>query len=175
MHFDTESRGLFTNEAGMGSTPIFSASSACSESQTPSYIAMLSVFLDTIVVCSITGIVYVSCSLRYPALSLVKNAEQFSLACFSMLPVFGKSILCAAIVLFALSTIFSWCVIGERLLQFLFGPFIQIPYRILWILFVFIGCISNLESIWICSDLLNALMCLPNLFMLYLHKDEIHT
>ena len=110
------SRGLFTNEAGMGSTPLFSASAASSDPQTPSYLAMMSVFLDTVIICSLTGIVFVSCSIRYPELSLITSAEDLSLACFSILPVLGRYILCISIVLFALSTIFSWCIISERLL-----------------------------------------------------------
>lgn len=167
------SRGLFTNESGMGSTPIISASSICSDPKDPSYTAMFSVFLDTVIVCTITGLVFISCSLRFPALALIYNTEDFSLACFSLLPHFGKLILCFSIVLFALSTIFGWCIIGEKLLQFLFGSYAKHPYRMIWILSVFAGCICQLDTVWMFSDLFNALMCLPNLFMLYLHHNEI--
>lgn len=169
------SRGMFTNESGMGSTPILSASSSCSDSETPSYAAMLSVFLDTVVVCSITGLVFVSCILRYPALTFMQDADQLSLSCFSLIPLFGKQILCLSLVLFGCSTIFGWCVVGERSLQFLFGKKAVLPYRILWIVFVFLGCISNLDTLWAFSDLFNALMCIPNLIAIYLYADEIKT
>lgn len=168
------SRGLFTNESGMGSTPIFSASSECTDLKVPSYIAMLSVFLDTVVICSLTGILFVSCSLSYPPLASLTSANDFSLACFSLIPVIGKPVLCLCLVLFALSTILGWCVVGERLLCFLFGSSACIPYRILWIVFVFAGCMIQMDDLWAISDLFNAFMCIPNLYMLFSFEHQIN-
>lgn len=169
------SRGLFTNEAGMGSTPILSASSFCCNAENPSYIAMMSVFFDTIIVSSITGLIFVSCMIRTPALFLIHQSQSLALACFSLIPFAGKYILTISTTLFAFSTMIGWCAIAERPLQFLYGYTSVIIYRFLWILFIFLGCMTDLRFLWSCSDLFNAFMCLPNILMILQYIDQIQT
>jgi len=156
-------RGLFSNEAGMGSAPIIAAAARSRNPVRQALIASTATFWDTVVVCLITGLVLVSSLLKggLPTES-VSGGELTSLA-FSRIPYLGRPILIFGIITFAYATILGWSYYGERCLEYLFGKISLFPYRFLWILVLVFAPVVRLELVWSISDALNALMAIPNL------------
>jgi AGCS family alanine or glycine:cation symporter len=160
-------RGIFSNEAGMGSSPIAHATAQTDSPQQQGVIAMLGVFLDTIVICSITGLSIVITG----AWKTGHNGAAMSVTAFeSALPGFGQYIVSVGLVLFALTTIIGWSLYSEKCTQYLFGVQSIKWFRIVWVLLVPFGTFPfvNLEALWSLADLLNALMAIPNLIALLL-------
>ena len=160
-------RGIFSNEAGMGSSPIAHATAQTDSPQQQGIIAMLGVFLDTIVICSITGLAIVITG----AWTSGHNGAAMSVTAFeSALPGFGQYIVSIGLVLFALTTIIGWSLYSEKCTQYLFGVRSIKWFRIIWVLIVPFGTFPfvNLEALWSLADLLNALMAIPNLIALLL-------
>ncbi len=160
-------RGIFSNEAGMGSSPIAHATAQTDSPQQQGVIAMLGVFLDTIVICSITGLSIVITG----AWKTGHNGAAMSVTAFeSALPGFGQYIVSIGLVLFALTTIIGWSLYSEKCTQYLFGVRSIKWFRIVWVLIVPFGTFPfvNLEALWSLADLLNALMAIPNLIALLL-------
>lgn len=164
-------RGLFSNESGMGSAPIVSAAARTRSPERQALVASTATFWDTVVVCALTGLVIVSSILSYggaeniPAGSMTKHA-------FEHIPIIGSPLLAFGILTFAFSTILGWSYYGEKCAQYLggrrWGSTMKAVYRILFIPFIFIGGVSQLESVWNFSDLANGLMAIPNLISLIL-------
>lgn len=160
-------RGIFSNEAGMGSSPIAHATAQTDSPQQQGVIAMLGVFLDTIVICSITGLSIVITG----AWKSGHNGAAMSVVAFeNALPGFGQYIVSIGLVLFALTTIIGWSLYSEKCTQYLFGVRSIKWFRIIWVLLVPFGTFPfvNLETLWSLADLLNALMAIPNLIALLL-------
>lgn len=158
-------RGLFSNESGMGSAPIVASAA---QSRNPVRQAMISstgTFWDTVVVCLMTGLVIVSSCIKNPDIDLNKvEGDALTSAAFEQIPVIGTPILVVGIVLFAFSTILGWSYYGERCIEYLFGKKGIIPYKLLFIVVLFIAPITALDFVWIMADIFNALMALPNIF-----------
>ncbi|MDR1854580.1 MAG: sodium:alanine symporter family protein [Azoarcus sp.] len=162
-------RGLFSNEAGMGSAPIAHATAIVDNPVKQGLLGMLDPFLDTIVVCTITALVIlVSGQWHAEGISLAGagtlTAQSFSTA----MGEFGSWLVTAGIVLFAFSTILGWCVYGERCAIYLFGHKAALPYRVIFTLAVPIGALTELSLVWNLADLFNGLMAIPNLIALLL-------
>lgn len=157
-------RGVFSNEAGLGSAPIAHAAAKTNSPVSQGLIAMLGTFIDTVIVCSITGIAIVASGAWKGD---VKGALMSQAAFSSALP-FGDVVITIAIVIFAFTTLLGWSYYGERCAQYLFGIRAVTPFRILWVLAIFVGAISDLSVVWIVADILNALMAIPNLIALLL-------
>ncbi|WP_420549935.1 alanine/glycine:cation symporter family protein [Curvivirga sp.] len=153
-------RGVFSNEAGLGSAPIAHASAQTKDPVRQGLIAMLGTFLDTIIVCSVTGLVIVTSGLWTSGES---GAALTSAAFADALPGVGNYIVAIALALFAFTTILGWSFYGERCVEYLLGVKFIVPYRILWILAVPVGAVLSLDFVWLVSDTLNAMMALPNL------------
>jgi alanine or glycine:cation symporter, AGCS family len=158
-------RGVFSNEAGLGSAPIAHASAKTDNPVRQGTIAMLGTFIDTIIICSMTGFVIL---LSGQWTSGVNGAGLSTLAFEHGLPFGGAYIVSLSLAIFAFTTIIGWSVYGERCAQFLFGEKAILPFRILWSVMVPVGAMMNLEFIWLLADTLNALMALPNLIALLL-------
>ena len=158
-------RGIFSNEAGLGSAPIAHAAAKTDDPVRQGKIAMLGTFIDTIIVCSITGLAIV---LTGVWTSGVKGAALTMAAFDQVLPETGGMIVSLAQAVFAFTTILGWSVYGERCVEFLFGIRSVMIFRILWIIAVPIGAMGELNFIWLLADTLNALMALPNLIALLL-------
>lgn len=159
-------RGIFSNEAGLGSAPIAHAHAQTNNPVQQGKIAMLGTFIDTIIICSITGLVIVVTGVWQSGESGVPlTAAAFNTGIFSG---FGHSIVAISLSIFAFTTIIGWSVYGERCAQFLFNDKAVIIFRILWVIAVPIGAITELKTIWLLADTLNALMALPNLIALLL-------
>lgn len=158
-------RGIFSNEAGLGSAPIAHAAAQTKSPTRQGLIAMLGTFIDTLIICSITGLVIITSGVWT---SGVSGAALTSAAFGSALPGVGNYLVAIALAVFAFTTILGWSFYGERCAEYLFGTQVIKPYRVLWILAIPVGALVNLEFIWLLADTLNAMMALPNLVALLL-------
>ncbi len=158
-------RGIFSNEAGLGSAPIAHAAAKTKDPVQQGMIAMLGTFLDTIIVCTMTALVII---LTGAWSSGETGAALSTLAFNTGLPGFGGYIVVAGLVVFAFTTILGWSYYGERCAEFLFGVKVIWPYRLLWICAIPVGAMGQLEIIWLLADVLNGMMAIPNLLALVL-------
>lgn len=154
-------RGVFSNEAGLGSAPIAAAAAKTDMPGRQGLVSMTGTFLDTIVVCSITGIVLVMSGLWEN--TTLNGAALTSEAFERMLPGFGGWIVSIGLILFAYSTILGWCYYGEKCMEYLLGRKSVLPYRVVYSMFVFVGTVANLKLVWDIADVFNGLMAIPNL------------
>lgn len=157
-------RGIFSNEAGLGSAPIAHAAAKTDSAVGQGIIAMLGTFIDTLIVCSITGFVIVLSG----AWTTGENGAALSAMAFDQLMPGGEYVVSVGLVLFAFTTILGWSYYCERCVVYLAGVKAQVPFRIVWVLAVPVGTLINLETIWLVADTLNAMMALPNLIALLL-------
>lgn len=167
------SRGLFTNEAGLGSIPMAAATSRSSSPQRQSLISMTGPFWDTVVICAVTGLVLISSMLAEPAAYRGIPMDSICFTAFSRLPLLGPQILALSLILFAFATILGWCCYGECSITFLAGERGKKPYQVAYLVFVYLGAVVPLQLVWDLSDLLNALMMLPNLLALWMLRRQI--
>jgi alanine or glycine:cation symporter, AGCS family len=160
-------RGIFSNEAGLGSAPIAHASAATDNPVRQGTVAMLGTFIDTLVVCSITGLAIV---VTGAWTSGETGAALSSMAFERALPGVGSYVVSLGLAVFAFTTILGWSVYGERCVEFLFGVRSIIPFRIVWVAMIPVGALAQdqLKFVWLVSDTLNALMAIPNLLALLL-------
>ncbi|WP_422071257.1 alanine/glycine:cation symporter family protein [Tranquillimonas rosea] len=155
-------RGVFSNEAGLGSAPIAHAAAQTRDPVRQGTVAMLGTFIDTIVVCTMTALVIITTGAWT---SGETGAELSALAFDNGLPG-GDLIVTLGLVVFAFTTILGWSYYGERAAEYLFGTRIIMPFRLLWVVALVVGAIGNLGIIWLVADIMNALMALPNLIAL---------
>lgn len=153
-------RGVFSNEAGLGSAPIAHAAAQTKDPVRQGLIAMLGTFLDTLIVCTITGLVIITSGVWTSGES---GAALTSAAFAAALPGLGNYLVAISLAIFAFTTIIGWSFYGERCVEFLFGIKAIKPYRVLWILAVPLGATLSLDFVWLVADTLNAMMALPNL------------
>jgi AGCS family alanine or glycine:cation symporter len=153
-------RGVFSNEAGLGSAPIAHAAATTDSAVKQGLWGIFEVFMDTIVVCSITALSIVVTGVWQTG----ETGAALTTAAFNEgLPGPGGIIVAVGVLLFAYSTILSWEYYGERCAEYLFGSKAIMPYRVIWIPFILIGAIGGLVTIWDIADTLNGLMAIPNL------------
>lgn len=153
-------RGVFSNEAGLGSAPIAHAAATTDNPVKQGLWGIFEVFMDTIVVCSITAL---SIMLTGVWDTGQTGAALSALAFDTAIPGIGGTIVAVGVLLFAYSTIIGWEYYGERCAEYLLGSKVILPYRIIWVPFILIGAIGGLVTIWDIADTLNGLMALPNL------------
>lgn len=153
-------RGVFSNEAGLGSAPIAQAAAQTESPASQGLIAMLDTFIDTIVVCTFTGLVIISTGAWSSGLN---GAELTSQAFNKGLPGPGGFIVSFGIIFFAFSTILGWSYYGEKCLEYLFGTKSIKFYRIIFVIAIVIGATAELKLVWFLADIMNALMAAPNL------------
>lgn len=158
------SRGIFSNESGLGSAPIAHAAAETNSPVRQGTIAMLGTFIDTLIICTMTGLVLIVSGVWSSDL----QGAAMTLSVFDATLPFGGNILSLCIALFAFTTMLGWSYYGERCAQFLLGSKVVIPFRILWVLGVFIGTQMSLGLVWKMSDALNGMMAIPNLLALLL-------
>lgn len=155
-------RGVFSNEAGLGSAPIAAAAAKTDLPGRQALVSMTQVFLDTFLICSITGVTIVMSGM-YTDTSLAAN-ELTSASFGHFLGDFGPYVVAIGLIFFATSTIFGWAYYGEKCFQYLFkNPSLLIIYRIAFVIMVPIGAVVSLDLIWTFSDIANGLMAIPNL------------
>ena len=158
-------RGVFSNEAGLGTAGIAQAAGTTKSAVASGLIGMMGTFIDTLIVCTMTGLAIL---LTGVWTSGANGAALSSSAFNAALPGFGKYILACSLVVFAYTTILGWAYCGEKCIEYLVGAVVKTPYRILWTIFVMIGAVTHLDFVWLIADTLNALMAIPNLIALLL-------
>jgi AGCS family alanine or glycine:cation symporter len=158
-------RGLFSNEAGLGSAPIAHATAIVKNPVRQGLLGMLDPFIDTLIVCTISALV-ILVSGQWSLADMNKNtltAQAFN----AVMPGgMGTWLVTIGIVLFAFSTILGWCVYGERCVIYLLGHKAALPFRILFTLVVPVGALAKFDLVWTLADLFNGLMAIPNLIAL---------
>ncbi len=160
-------RGLFSNEAGLGSSAIVSAAADTPNSVQQAVVASTAPFWDSVVLCTLTGVTLTTAGLAEPYVMHASEGELIVFYAFGSASGMGAILLTFSLVTFVISTILAWSYFGERALQYLTGRRYITTYRLFWVLAVFIGCIVPQSSlVWHFADCANALMAIPNLICL---------
>jgi AGCS family alanine or glycine:cation symporter len=155
------SKGVFSNESGLGSAPIAAAAAKTPNPVKQALVSMTQTFIDTLVVCTMTGVVLIFSGLWS---SGIKGAELTASAFDKFFPMgIGEYVVTLTLIFFAYSTILGWCYYGEKSIEYLFTEKAVKIYRIVFVIFVAIGTILKLETVWRISDIMNGLMAFPNL------------
>ena len=156
-------RGVFSNESGLGSAPIAAAAAKTNEPVEQGLISMTGTFIDTLIICTLTGLTILVTGVWSGDLNGVALTQSAFSTVFSH---FGPALLTIFLVLFAFTTILGWNYYGERCFEFLFGVRFIWIYRVVFVLMVLLGGFIELDMVWIIADIVNALMALPNLIAL---------
>ena len=156
-------RGVFSNESGLGSAPIVAAAAKTKWAAEQGLVSMTGTFIDTIIICTLTGLSLVVSGVWCGPL----NGAAMTESAFTMaFPAFGSMLLLVGLVLFAFTTILGWNYYGERCVEYLMGVKAILPYRIIFICLIACGPFLKLEEIWVLADIVNGLMAIPNLIAL---------
>ena len=156
-------RGVFSNESGLGSAPIAAAAAKTNEPAEQGLVSMTGTFIDTIIICSMTGLVLV---LTGAWNGDTAGAAMTGAAFTSFYGAVGGALLTVSLALFAFTTILGWNYYGERAVVYLAGRGGTLPYRVVFIVLIALGAFLKLEAIWILADIVNGLMAIPNLIAL---------
>ena len=156
-------RGVFSNESGLGSAPIVAAAAKTKWAAEQGLVSMTGTFIDTIIICTLTGLSLVVSGVWCGPL----NGAAMTESAFTMaFPAFGSMLLLVGLVLFAFTTILGWNYYGERCVEYLMDVKAILPYRIIFICLIACGPFLKLEEIWVLADIVNGLMAIPNLIAL---------
>ena len=156
-------RGIFSNEAGLGTAPMAHATTSEKEPVRQALYGIFEVFMDTIIICTLTGLTLL-CSgidLHYGTMGETSLVSSSLGTLFTLKG--GSLIIAVALALFAFSTILGWALYGARCCEFIFGPKAIRPYQIVYILIIVVGATVKLDLVWAIADTLNGLMAIPNL------------
>ena len=181
-------RGLFSNEAGQGSTPIAHAVAQTDDPAKQGRFAMMGTFIDTIIICTATGLVMLAVQGAFPhtvdgqtvmqstvwtsdlrgfAMTEAAYAAAFPMQLFGSVTL-GGLVASVALILFVFTTLITWGYYGERAATYLFGLKLAVPFRLFWVIMIFIGSFQEIDFVWRLGDIANAAMALPNLIALAL-------
>jgi AGCS family alanine or glycine:cation symporter len=158
------SRGVFSNESGLGSAPIAAAAAQTKHPVTQALVSMTQTFIDTIVICSMTGFaILVSDVLNTGLTGATLTQKAFETALPGQ---WGGIVVSIGLIFFAYSTILGWSYYGEKSVEYLLGEKSIKPYRLIFVIMVFVGAVMKLDLVWTFADIMNGLMALPNLIAL---------
>ncbi|MBE5868704.1 MAG: sodium:alanine symporter family protein [Lachnospiraceae bacterium] len=166
-------RGLFTNEAGIGTAAIAAGSTRNASPTRQGLISMTAVFWDTVVMCALTGLVIVSNLLRFPGSARGFSEAGLTGAAFLSFPFGGNTFLTLLLIAFAITTLIGWCYLGEKGAEYLFYTKGTCFYHVIYIIMIYIGAILPMEYVWGITDLINGFMVLPNILTLWCLKSMI--
>lgn len=153
-------RGIFSNESGLGSSPIAAAAAKTKNPVAQGLVSMTQTFIDTIVVCTFTGLVIICSGLWSDGdTGAGLSAQAFDVG----LPAFGADIVALSLAFFAYSTLLGWSYYGEKSIEYIFKEKAVMPYRIIFTGVVFVGAVVELDLVWTFADVMNGLMAFPNL------------
>ena len=164
-------RGVFSNEAGLGSAPIAHAAAKTKHPVQQGLIAMLGTFIDTLIICTLTGLVIVMTG----AWQSGETGATLSSLAFSTAMPYGQHVVSLGLALFAFTTILGWSFYGEKCTEYLFGIKSVRYFRWAWIIAIPLGAMAELDFIWLLADTLNALMAIPNLIALLMLSPVVFT
>jgi AGCS family alanine or glycine:cation symporter len=168
-------RGIFSNEAGLGSAAIAHAAAQTHDPARLGMVAMLGTFIDTIIVCTMTALVIVTVYVPVetagvteilPSWASGQTGAALTAHAFSHGLPHGEWLVTFGLILFVFTTLLGWSYYGERAAEYLFGERIITPYRVVWVALVFVGSVTKLNIVWTFADVMNALMAIPNLIAL---------
>lgn len=165
-------RGLFTNEAGIGTAAIAAAASDTLNPERQAYVSMTAVFWDTVVMCLLSGLVIITNMLRNPASLNGVNEAGLADVAFLSLP-YGREFLSLCLIAFAITTLIGWSYLGESAVVYLAGSKGIFYYKVAYIVMIYIGAVLPLTFVWECTDFINAFMVLPNVAALFLLQKHI--
>ena len=168
-------RGLFTNEAGIGTASITAAASKTNDPVRQAYVSMTAVFWDTVVMCLLSGLVIVTNMILHPSSLDGVNEASLTDAAFTFLPGLGNTFLSLCLIAFAITTLIGWSYLAESAVEYLTGDHGIFLYKVAYIVMIYIGAVMPLAIVWECTDLINAFMVLPNVAALFLLRKQIHT
>lgn len=166
-------RGIFSNEAGLGTGGIAAAAAKTDVPARQALVSMTQVFIDTIIVCTITGLALVMSEMYAREAEFDSSAQLTSAAFDQYLPGFGGLIVAVALLFFVFSTIVGWSYFGEKCFTYLFGGKVSMPYRFAFVVMLFVGSVVSLDIVWGFADVMNGLMAFPNLIALLLLSGVI--
>lgn len=166
-------KGLFTNEAGMGSMPMTAAAAEGLSPRDQGLVSMTGVFWDTLVMCAVTALAILSDMVKNAAPYRAAAVDEYCFVAFSNLPVAGEDLLSLCLVLFAFATIIGWSFYGECAARYLWGERGVTVFQVIYMVFVYLGSVCSLELVWNLLDLCNACMAVPNLWCLWKLKELI--
>jgi len=155
-------RGVFSNEAGLGSSAIIHAAADVKRPATQGMWGILEVFLDTMLMCTVTALT-ILCSGSWQPGSALTGAALSAAAFESQMGPFGGVFVSLSVTVFAFATLIGWSYYGKRGAQYLFGERAAVPYLLLFLCAAFLGCVTRLDTVWTLSDSFNGLMAVPNL------------
>ncbi|MBO4589629.1 MAG: sodium:alanine symporter family protein [Bacteroidaceae bacterium] len=174
------SRGLLSNESGLGSGPIIDASARTRNPVRQALVSSTAPFWDTVIICALTGIILVSSMLALgDSGSGDGGAKLLTQQAFAQIPLVGSHVLAVSLFVFAASTILSWTCYGEKMIRYIFRSskrtqrFLIVGYRVLWVAFTFVGAVLPLELVWNVGTTVIALMAVPNLLSILLLQRVI--
>ena len=165
-------RGIFSNEAGLGSTVTMNAMSASKDAHKQGLWATLAVFFDTIVICTLTALPI----LLTGADKLDTGDGGMNLASMAFADAFGNyagMFVTISVVLFAIATAAGWSVFGAQCIEYLFGKSIVKPFLAVFVGFAFVGAVMRLDLVWGMADLMNGIMAVPNLLAIMVLSDKV--
>jgi len=162
------SRGLFSNESGLGSAPLAAASATTRNPVRQALVSMSAVFLDTIVMCFLTGLMLITTILKNPVGYEGLEGGQFVAFAYNQIPIIGPIILTVGIFLFAWTTVLGWCHYAERSMEYIFGKKCIFPFRLIFCFAAYVGAVVPLAFVWSLADMFNAFMVIPNVVSLLL-------
>lgn len=166
-------RGLFSNEAGLGTSSIIAATGKTPNPVRQALVSMTATFWDTVVMCFVTGIVIVSAIIKTDGSFGIIDGSTACYMAFSEIPFVGSGILIFSMAVFAFSTIIGLSYMGVSCASFVFGKKIELPYKILWTVGVFVAPMISLEVLWSVADLFNAFLAVPNVAGVFLMRGVI--
>jgi len=154
-------RGVFSNESGLGSAPIAAAAAKTPNPVKQALVSMTQTFIDTLVVCTMTGLVILSSGMW----TMDKTGAELTTLSFreSLPGGIGEFVVTFGLIFFAYSTILGWCYYGEKSIEYLFKERAVKIYRIVFVIFVAVGTMLKLQTVWTLADIMNGLMAFPNL------------
>ena len=166
-------RGLFTNEAGIGTAAITAAATSEQNPVCQAYVSMTAVFWDTVVMCLLSGLVIVTNMILHPDSLACANEGSLVDVAFSYLPFGGNTFLSLCLAAFAVTTLIGWSYMGQQAYGYLTGNKGFLYYKLAYLAMIFIGAILPLRFVWECADLVNAFMVIPSVGALFLLQKEL--
>ncbi|MBP3603075.1 MAG: sodium:alanine symporter family protein [Lachnospiraceae bacterium] len=166
-------RGLFTNEAGIGTAAIAAAASDSVSPAKQAYVSMTAVFWDTVVMCLLSGLVIVTNMLKHPESLAGVNDGALTDMAFRYLPFAGQEFLSLCLIAFAITTLIGWSYLGESATTYLSGSKGIFAYKVAYIVMIYVGAVMPLNIVWECTDFINALMIFPSITALFLLRKHI--
>ncbi len=166
-------RGLFTNEAGLGTAAIAAADAETPDPQTQALISMTATFWDTVVICALTGLAILSTAVAEPESMAGFSMNELTTAAFLRLSAGGPVLLNLCLMAFAFATLTGWSYFGEKAALFLVGERGIFCYKTCYIVMIFLGTILSMSLIWQLTDFANLFLAVPNLYALFLLRRDV--